>query len=357
MADSVQPEEYVRGLLSGEKAGLVPSMIRLALVPPSLVYALGMRTRNLLFDTGIFVASPAPCAVVSVGNLVAGGTGKTPMVEWLARWFVERSVPVAILSRGYGAVESQGGAGDEALVLHENLPAVPHLQGPRRAPLARRAHDEFRARVVILDDGFQHRWIRRDLDLVLLDATHSRALYRVLPRGLLREPFRGLRRAHCAVITRSDLASPEHLEWIRDRIRRTRPDLPIVETRHRRTGVIRRKDESNVDPEELRGARVVLLSGIGNPGAFERMARSLPIEVAGIVRFSDHHPYTRAEIDAVEARADRLGARAILTTQKDVVKIGRMTGRRVPVWYLGIAVEIVRGEDRLVSLLDALKVT
>jgi tetraacyldisaccharide 4'-kinase len=346
-------EEYLRRLFAGHERGLGPSTLRALLCIPSAMFGVGVALRNALFDARILPAEKAPCKVVSVGNLVAGGTGKTPMVEWLARWYRERAVPVAILSRGYGAVESQGGAGDEALLLHENLPDVPHLQGPRRAPLARRACEEHRARVAVLDDGFQHRWLRRDLDLVLLDGTHPRGFYRLLPRGMMREPFASLRRAHCVLLTRSHLAGASHLAWLREKVRAAAPDVPVVEATHRPTGVFRRDTGEALEAARLDGMRVLLVSGIGNPEAFERTARDLGMEIVGALRFPDHHAYSRSEIAEVEKRADRIGARAIVTTHKDIVKIGSWFTGPVPVCHLGIAVEVGRGRELLESLLES----
>ncbi|HEY1186298.1 MAG TPA: tetraacyldisaccharide 4'-kinase, partial [Gemmata sp.] len=131
-------------------------------------YGLAARTRNALFDRGWKRTHRAPVPVVSVGNLTLGGTGKTPCVEWVARFFREREVQVTILSRGYG---SAGGQNDEALVLEDNLPDVPHLQGADRVALAATAVEELEAELLVLDDGFQHRRLHRDLDIVLIDAT------------------------------------------------------------------------------------------------------------------------------------------------------------------------------------------
>src|SRR5262245_12493692 len=156
-----------------------------------------MRLRNWLYDRGWKRTHRAAVPVVSVGNLTVGGTGKTPCVEFVARWFRERDRRVAILSRGYG---STGGANDEAMVLEENLPDVPHLQGADRVALAAAAVEELESEVLVLDDGFQHRRLARDLDLVLVDATNPWGHGAVLPRGLLREPASGLRRAGAVLL-------------------------------------------------------------------------------------------------------------------------------------------------------------
>src|SRR5205823_12595962 len=154
----------------------------------------------------------AAVPVVSVGNLTAGGTGKTPCVEYVARVYRQWEVRVAVLSRGYG---SHGGLNDEALVLEENLPDVPHLQGADRAALAAAAVEELESEVLVLDDGFQHRRLARDLDLVLLDATNPWGHGYLLPRGLLRESPKGLKRDGVVMLTRCDQVSGDEVIRIR----------------------------------------------------------------------------------------------------------------------------------------------
>src|SRR5262249_25007278 len=148
---------------------------------------------------GWFRVHKAPVPVVSVGNLTVGGTGKTPAVEYVARFYRGLDARVAILIRGYGSTE---GRNDEALVLEQNLPDVPHLQGRNRAELAQVAAEELESEILVLDDGFQHWRLARNLDIVLIDATRPWGHGRIFPRGLLREPRRSLRRAHAVLLTR-----------------------------------------------------------------------------------------------------------------------------------------------------------
>ncbi len=172
--------------------------LRFAAIPYGAVVAL----RNRGFDRRWLEIEQAGVPVVSVGNLTVGGTGKTPMVEWVARWYRRRGQRVAILSRGYRQVH---GLNDEGRVLEENLPDVPHLQDRDRVRSARIAVEELEAEILVLDDGFQHRRLARDLDLVLIDALEPFGLGHLLPRGLLREPLRSLRRTDMVVLSRADL--------------------------------------------------------------------------------------------------------------------------------------------------------
>ncbi len=166
-------------LIRGESRGPLASTTRGALAAAGGVYRLATTGRNLAYDRGWKTVARADVPVVSVGNITLGGTGKTPMVEWVARWFRERGPRVALLSRGYGHSE---GLNDEGLVLDQNLPDVPHLQDPDRVRLARIAVEELESEVLVLDDGFQHRRLARDLDLVLLDALEPFGLGRLFPR-------------------------------------------------------------------------------------------------------------------------------------------------------------------------------
>src|SRR5262249_20780095 len=190
-------------LVSGRRRGLWPSLLRCGLWALSVPVGLGVRLRNRFFDWGWKRTFRAQVPVISVGNLTLGGTGKTPCVEYVARFCRGAGKRVAIRGRGYG---SDHGRNDEALVLEENLPDVPHLQGADRVALAAIAVEELESEVLVLDDGFQHRRLARDLDIVLVDVTDPWGGGFLLPRGLLREAPAGLRRASVVVLTRSDQA-------------------------------------------------------------------------------------------------------------------------------------------------------
>ncbi|MDR3633688.1 MAG: tetraacyldisaccharide 4'-kinase, partial [Isosphaeraceae bacterium] len=189
-------------LIRGEAKGFLAALARAGLSLASWPYGAGVALRSLAFDHGWKAAQRVAVPVVAIGNLTVGGTGKTPMVEWVARWYRQKGVRVAILSRGYGQTK---GLNDEGRVLEENLPEVPHLQDGDRVRLAQIAVEELEAELLVLDDGFQHRHLGRDLDIVLLDALEPFGLGRLLPRGLLREPVRSLRRAGVVVLSRADL--------------------------------------------------------------------------------------------------------------------------------------------------------
>ncbi len=327
-------------LVRGEARGPWPALQRLALGAASLPYRAAVRLRNLAYDRGWRRVERAAVPVVSVGNLTVGGTGKTPCVEYVARLYRERGLRVAVLSRGYG---SESGPNDEALVLEENLPDVPHLQGADRAALARAAVEELESEVLVLDDGFQHRRLARDLDLVLLDATNPWGGGRLLPRGLLREPPSALRRAGALILTRCDQVPAEERESLRQRVARLAPGVPVAETTHRPVALV--NSEGDEAPLELlRECPVAAFCGVGNPEAFRRTLADLGADVVAFRAYPDHHAYTRADVDELRAWARTLPPGCVaVTTQKDLVKLRLPRLGERPLWALRVRLHFTAG--------------
>jgi tetraacyldisaccharide 4'-kinase len=342
---SITPEVW-RAVVAGERRGVKAALLRRLLWAARLPYGVGAWGRNKLFDIGWKQAHRVDVPVVSVGNLTLGGTGKTPCVEYVAGVYRRHDFRVAILSRGYGA---EGGRNDEAMLLEENLPDVPHLQDRDRVLIARSAVEELESEMLILDDGFQHRRLVRDLDVVLIDATDPWGHGYLFPRGALREPIGSLKRAHAVVLTRADRVTPEALETIVQRVRRVK-DLPVSVTRHAPVNLLSRSRTAEVS--ELRGKAVAGFCGIGNPASFRRTLDDLGAEVRDFRTFADHHNYTREDVDELRRWADTLPADAVVaTTQKDFVKlrIAELTGR--PLWAVRIGLEFVEGRDAFDKLL------
>jgi tetraacyldisaccharide 4'-kinase len=274
--------------------------------------------------------------VISVGNLTLGGTGKTPCVEYVCRFYRDLDLRVAILSRGYGV---EHGRNDEALVLEEELPDVPHLQGADRVALARTAVEELESEVLVLDDGFQHRRLARDLDIVLVDATNPWGFGYLFPRGLLRESPRGLKRAGVVVLTRCDQVSEEQRARLRQQVLRYAPQTPLVETKHGPVELTNR--EQRTESLSLLGTRpVAAFCGIGNPVAFHRTLTDQGAAVCAFRTFADHHPYTRADVEELRRWAQQQPTDCVVvTTQKDLVKLclSDLAGR--PLWALRICLQ------------------
>jgi tetraacyldisaccharide 4'-kinase len=342
---------WYRDVVRGRARGPGAAALRALLATASIPYGAGVRLNGLAYRLRVQKVHRAGCPVVSVGNITLGGTGKTPMVEWVARWYRGRGVRVALASRGYGAT---GGLNDEGMLLDQNLPDVPHLQGRDRVALARVAVEELESELIVLDDGFQHRRLARDLDLVLLDALDPFGGGRLFPAGLLREPLSALGRADVVVLSRADRVDAEARAEIRRRVERAAGRaVPWAEVAHRAIELV--DAEGAPGPlEGLAGAPIAAFCGLGNPEAFRGTLEELGAEVVAFRAFPDHHAYTRADVDELIRWARACGARLVLTTQKDLVKV-RLPGLGgVPLRAVRIGVAFLEGLGAVESRLAAL---
>jgi tetraacyldisaccharide 4'-kinase len=335
-------EADYRALVSGQRRGPWSAVLRGGLWLASLPYGAAVRTRNWLFESGRKTIHRAGVPVVSVGNLTVGGTGKTPCVEYVARHYASRDLRVAVLSRGYG---SEMGRNDEAMVLEENLPDVPHLQGADRVALAQSAVDELESQILILDDGFQHRRLARNLDIVLIDATNPWGYGHLLPRGLLREPRSSLCRAGIAVLTRCDQVPRPERDGLRQEIARLAPGVPISEATHRPVDLANGLG-ATAALEKLQGRPIAAFCGLGNPEAFRRTLLDLGATVSAFRSFPDHHAYTRADVDDLRGWARTQATDCVVvTTQKDMVKLrlADLGGREL--WAVRIRLQFEAGQE------------
>ena len=340
-----------RDLVSGQRRGLGATLLRGGLRVGEVFYAAAVRLRNRRYDCGTAAVHRVGVPVVSVGNLTLGGTGKTPMVEWLARWFRARAVHVAIISRGYG---SAGGArNDEALELERKLPETPHVQNPDRVAAAHTAIAEHHCQRIVLDDGFQHRRIGRDLDIVLLDALEPFGFGHVFPRGTLREPVAGLRRAHVVVLTRADMLDAIRRAEIWRVVQKHAPQAVCAEAMHA-PRVLLAADGREQPLAALEGAAVAAFCGLGNPAGFRHTLGTCGCRIASFREFPDHHRYTDADVASLAAWCERLDVSAVVCTEKDLVKlpVDRLGGR--PLWALGVGLEFLGGQEALEAKLSAL---
>lgn len=346
-------------IMSGERRGPLAGAWRFCLSCLTPIYRLAVAIRNRRFDRAIrqnenSLVQTATVPVVSIGNLTTGGTGKTPLVIWVAQFFQHRGQRVALISRGYGGVKTSHGIApnDEALELEHRLPGIPHLQSPDRVQIARQAVDEHNAQLIVLDDGFQHRKIHRNLDVVLIDATRPFGYDRLLPRGLLREPVSSLRRANLVILTRADLVGDDERRDTIGRIREFYPG-PVLEIRTVVSQLIQ-FDGRREKLERLKCIPVLSFCGIGNPDGFQATLKQVCIEVSESLHFPDHHHYSQRDLIQIAAAAKRVGAKAIICTHKDLVKLDANQIGGVPVYALLIDVEFRTGQSELEGALDAL---
>ncbi|MCK4244338.1 MAG: tetraacyldisaccharide 4'-kinase [Candidatus Omnitrophica bacterium] len=296
----------------------------------SLFYWLFIELKNFLFQHQIFLKSTKlNCFLISVGNITAGGTGKTPIVMFLARKLLDKEKEVAVIARGYkkkgsGFLVSNKReilmeakeAGDEANLLAKSLKGIPVLAGRDRKRLAKIALNNFKVDTIILDDGFHCRYLKKNLEIVVIDATSPFSNGKLLPAGLLREPLFSLKRADCFWLNNVNLADEERLNDLKKFLNRTNPKVRIIESFYEPVSLI---DPSGKISElsTISEKEVWLFAGIGNPSTFENLAKNLGAKIKGKSFFPDHYWYKRKDIERLLEEEFQI----LLTTEKDLVRL------------------------------------
>ena len=338
-----------------------------------------VKLRQWLYRKRLLRASHLGCLVIVVGNLTVGGTGKTPVVEKLARSLRDRGRKVAILSRGYKSKkepvfkkwlrwvthtepskprEVSDGirvlldaevAGDEPYMLARNLPGVVVLTDRDRVKAGHFAITQYGCDTLILDDGFQYFKLKDHLQVLLVDKTNPFGNGRTLPRGVLREPISHMKRATYVLLTKSDGREDAALDA---EIRRHRPDLDRIECRHAPQFLRRVGDEAEEPLAFLEGRRVVAFSAIAVPESFERFVSDLGAEIVHRRRFLDHHRFSEEELSRLETGAAEHAAEIMVTTEKDAVRLPEDWRPAVPVYYLRVEIKILAGADDFEALVS-----
>ncbi len=329
-------------LISGHRNRWRDRLARGALRALEPLYRIAINRRNAALDRRPEKSIAVSVPVISIGNLTTGGTGKTPMVRWVVEALTATGERPAIVSRGYGSVD--GKPNDEARELALYLPDIPHLQDKDRVAAARMAIEKHGATRIVLDDGFQHRRLRRDLDIVLIDATAPFGHGHLLPRGLLREPLQSLSRADLVVVTRVDQVEGIELEKIIARVATFVPTERILRVRMA-ADHLRDVHGKRTGLDALAGRSVVGFCGIGNPAAFLRTLADLSYNVVEFVTWPDHWAFSVADGQRLDAIASRTGAEALICTVKDLVKIRELPLATTPARAVVIAVQFVEGEE------------
>jgi len=342
--------ETFRQLVDGSRRGIGPAVLRGLLGALAAPYTVAVLARNAAYTRGLLGHRRASVPVLSVGNLTLGGTGKTPLVAWVVRHLLASGRRPAVVSRGYA---SRGAVSDEAAELAILLPGTPHVADRDRAAAAaaaRRAAD-----IVVLDDGFQHRRLHRDLDIVAIDASDPFGCDHIFPRGLLREPVAGLARADAVVLTRAGGLPADRRQELHAAVLRARNGVPLpawLETDHRPLG-LRTASGASEPLASLCGVRVAAFCGIGNPAAFRETLRRTGCQLAGFRAFADHHAYAASDLATLAAWARETGAERVLTTLKDLVKIREPALGPCPLAALEVAIEPLGDAGPLLGLIDA----
>jgi len=348
-------------LISGRSNGSFARMLRLLLGVSAHFYSTLIGLRNLLYSKGWLRTHRVNAVVISVGNVTTGGTGKTPLVVWLYSKITKNSklktqnCKCAILTRGYKT--KKGKLADEPTVLTKSCPEAKVIINPDRVAAADKAINEFGAMVLIMDDGFQHRRLARDLDIVTIDAMCPFGYGKVLPAGLLREPVTALKRADAVVVTRCDQVAEGELNDLEEQLRRINPDIPVARSVHSAV-CAESLGRGELSIEELTDKKIFAFCGIGNPGAFLGTIRSLGSNLAGSKVYNDHHRYTDNDIADIREEARYLRADLVLTTQKDWNKIcgshfALLNSQDIPFAYLVVELTFISGEDKITRLIEA----
>ena len=386
-------QEIHRKLISGQSTGASVAVLRLFLGIASRFYSIVSGLRNLLYSKGVLKTYHANAVVISIGNITAGGTGKTPLVIWLCRFLQNKNIPCAILTRGYKthaekratsistghlAVEHRASRTDEPAILTKSCPEAKVIINPDRVAGAAEAVNpvrnsigvkgeqcgevsngvnKFGAKALIMDDGFQHRRLGRDLDIVAIDAMCPFGYGKLLPAGLLREAVAGLTRADAVVITRCDQTTEAQLGRLEEKLRLANPDMMIARAIHKPV-CAKSAGNEEIGIDELKNKKIFAFCGIGNPNAFFRTIKGLGANLAGSKIYNDHYHYTDNCLADIYEQARYMKADLILTTQKDWTRI--ISDCQSPIvncqdilWvYLVIELKFIAGEDKLKQLIE-----
>jgi tetraacyldisaccharide 4'-kinase len=345
-------EQRFLQIISAQDDSVESRVLRFGLWLLSIPYGLAVWVRNRMFDWGIKRVHSIDCPVVVIGNLTAGGTGKTPMVACAVNLLLDQRANPAIVSRGYRSINDS--ENDEKRVLEILCPNIPHIQNADRVAAARTAIQEHHCSVIVADDAFQHRRMHRDVNIVLIDALNAWGHGYVIPRGLLREPKRELRRADLVVLTRADQVSADERRELWTQIHRYKPNTPVVEVAFSPRRVVSKNGESKSVDELIAqtDGQIRAFCGIGNPQAFLKTLQSAGFEVQHFQTFPDHHPYSVGDIEqllAVESDQPRI----LVTTLKDIVKFDNFQDTADQIWALDIAAEFLSGEHEFVSTVSS----
>jgi tetraacyldisaccharide 4'-kinase len=343
---------FLYRVVTGRDRGPLALIVRCLLWPLSCCYRGGIRTVNWLYDADIIKSVKVSKPVISIGNITAGGVGKTPFVIYLAQYLRSRMKNPVILTRGFMFKDDSDS--DEVIMMQEVLDNVPVIIADDRAKAAEDAIKKHIVDMILLDDGYQHRRLDRDLDIVLLDATNPFGNGELLPCGVLREPPDALARADLIVVTRADMN--RDLLSLRMELNRLVPHTTVIEVRQ----VPRRLSEPLTglfyDDFSAVISRVVAVCAIGAPDQFVSMLGQMGSVVEGSFFFPDHHVYTASDIEELVTMCKRKNVRMIVTTHKDAVKMTAFSGlfQDIRLIVVHIAVQVSRGENELHARIDSL---
>ncbi|RKY33044.1 MAG: tetraacyldisaccharide 4'-kinase [Candidatus Omnitrophota bacterium] len=317
---------FLYNLATDKYRGILPDLVKFFLFLLSQIYALIIRF--LIFKNRL-LQQRLNCKVISIGNITLGGTGKTLLAEYIAKLLKQKGHRVAVLTRGYGRkvttsqrhnVTSYENMGDEPYMLKMKLGDVPVLVDADRIRSGKKAISEYGVDSVILDDGFQQWRIKKDLEIVTIDATDPFGNGNMVPRGLLREPLSGLRRADIFILTKTNLNF--HVQEAVSYLNQINPKALILKSVHQPIGLYRlNKQDQPVRPESIKEKKAVIICGIADPDSFSNLITGLGINIVSVYTFADHHRYSYRDLERLDRQLQSSAINTMITTEKDFVKI------------------------------------
>ncbi|MDR2812281.1 MAG: tetraacyldisaccharide 4'-kinase [Puniceicoccales bacterium] len=368
--------QFIADVLYDRRTTLVAKVLGAVLLPFSFMFLLIVKIRVWLYRKRLLYSQSLGCHVIVVGNITMGGTGKTPVAEYLARLLLAMGRKPAIISRGYKSksessyrkflrwlthspdkppkIVSDGErvlldseiAGDEPYMLAKNLKGVPVIVDKDRIKAGRYAIKRFGSDVLILDDGYQYLRLRSTLRMVLIDRNNPFGNYRLIPRGILREPLSHLDRASCIFLTKSNGTRNYELE---QEIHSVNYGIQIVECCHQSCHLVSQGEAEILPLEILREKKVAIFCAIASPEGFEQFIASLGANIIYKKRYIDHHRFTNAELSSINERAK--SADFLIATEKDAVRIASDFKFSIPFFYMRVRVQFLRNEHWVRHLL------
>jgi len=310
----------------------------------SLFYFLGLSIHRGLYEMGILKCRRLPRPVISIGNITWGGTGKTPLVEYIARFYLDKGKAPLIVSRGYGQ--------DESKELASKLSEARFAIGKNRWHEAQKAQQAKPADVFLLDDGFQHWPLCRDLDIVMVNALNPFGNFSLLPRGILREPLQSLKRASLIVLNDVNLKSRKEVEEIKAKILAVSPQVQLVEAFHEPLYFYRPNSRVRVALERMKEKKVTVFTGVGMPRSFQLLLSQLGVKVIRTFEFCDHHRFSKQELEEIRKMKDLSESDDVITTEKDFFRCRDLVAKVLNPLVLKVRIRISTGEPVLHEMLE-----
>ncbi len=345
---SQQTRTYFRRLAEGYETGPGAKALSPLLSVASGFYGAGVGLTRSFYEKGFFKSERFPFPVVSIGNLTWGGTGKTPLVEYVARRISERQKMAVILTRGYGS--------DETEQYKQNLQRVTIGVGKDRVAVAKDIMKKQPVDIAILDDGMQHWPIKRDFEIVMVNALNPFGNGRLIPRGVLREPISALERASAVVISHSNLVPEKELRELKDKLQKLAPKAFLVEAYLEPLFFYRGRKKARVPLQKLENQKVTTFSGVGSPQSFRLLLSKIKIRAVRNFEFTDHHPFTEKDLKEIKMVSDSASSQEIITTEKDFYRNPELIGEKLNPLVLATRLRMHTGEEefnrRLMRLID-----